>query len=72
MQLSRTFHTMVLQGMENGDLTWDEPQVITEFRQEHGWGGDATSEDNTAKDGATKAAHKVPVNTANLTGDYQT
>ena len=54
--------------MEKGDFTWDEPQVITLFRQEHGWGTDATTEDNTAKEEATKSAQKVTPNTANLPG----
>ena len=58
--------------MEKGDFTWDEPQVIALFRQEHGWGTDATTKDNTAKEGATKSAQKVTPNTANLPGSYKT
>ena len=44
--------------MEMGELTWDEPQAITQFRHEQGWVTDATTEDTMAKD--------------NLTGSYQT
>ena len=57
--------------MEKGELTWDEPQVITQFRQEHGWVTDAAPEDATAKDEVAKPAQKVTCNNTDLTVSYQ-